>query len=146
MQQVLLHPPSLEMTQSTSQVTFVLQLVLMLCIYSGLEDCGRKDCVCRRMYLTYETFATYWFPILSALGIYCLLDGMFSFLITLKKFHSHLLVQCSSARVYFQYLNFLITLLIKFPAYYINFATARIRCGNLKQGNSKQSLYQSSVK
>jgi len=45
---------------------------------AGQEDCDRKDCLCRRMFLTYETFATYWFPILFTLGIYCLLDAILS--------------------------------------------------------------------
>ena len=94
--------PSLEMTQSMqSQVTMLWLFALILCISAGQEDCDRKDCVCRRMYLTYETFATYWFPILFALGIYCLLDGLFLLVISLMQFHPHLHVYCPSARVYF---------------------------------------------
>jgi len=36
-------------------------------------DC---DCSCNRMYLTFETFANIWFPILLALGLYCFLDAV----------------------------------------------------------------------
>ena len=107
MQQGLMRSPPLEMTQSMqSQVTFLWLFALILCISAGQEDCDRKDCVCRRMYLTYETFATYWFPILFALGIYCLLDGLFLLVISLMQFHPHLHVYCPSARVYFLSLNF----------------------------------------
>ena len=80
MQQGLMRSPSLErtqMTKSMSQVTFLQLFALILCISLGQEDCDRKDCVCGRMFLTYETFATHWFPILFALGIYCLIDGKF---------------------------------------------------------------------
>ena len=44
---------------------------------SGQNTCSRKDCEVRRMYLTWETFGTTWFPILFALGVYCLIDGLF---------------------------------------------------------------------
>ena len=48
---------------------------------SGNGNCSRKDCEVSRMYLTWETFETTWFPILFALGIYCLIDGLFETLI-----------------------------------------------------------------
>ena len=33
------------------------------------------NCECKKMFLTFETFSNIWFPILLALGLYCLLDG-----------------------------------------------------------------------
>ena len=30
------------------------------------------------MYLSFATFAVYWYPVLMALGIYCLLDGKYT--------------------------------------------------------------------
>ena len=75
LQQGLLPSPLLEMTQSTSQVTYYFSC--LLCIYSGQEACDLKDCICRRMYLTWETYSLYWFPLLFALGFYCLIDGLF---------------------------------------------------------------------
>ena len=32
-------------------------------------------CKCQKMFLTFTTYASTWFPILLCLGIYCLLDG-----------------------------------------------------------------------
>ena len=132
MQQGMMRSPSLEMTEPMSQVTFLQLFALILCLSSGQEDCDRKDCVCRRMYLTYETFATYWFPILFALGIYCLLDGMFSFVISFMQFFPH---TCSMPICYCVYfLSLVFPLLITYLAFYINFVIARIRCGKLSQG------------
>merc|ERR1719237_224491 len=33
-------------------------------------------CECRRMYLTFQTFSSTWFPLLFALGLYCLFDAI----------------------------------------------------------------------
>ena len=68
----------------------IVTLFVTLYVSSG-EYCDRKDCVCTRMFLTWETFANYWFPMLFALGIFCLIDGLFSFDISLIKFHPHML-------------------------------------------------------
>merc|ERR1712037_830600 len=38
-----------------------------------LEKCG---CGVKRMYLTFETFSTLWFPLLISLGLYCLCDAI----------------------------------------------------------------------
>merc|ERR1711962_756511 len=40
------------------------------------RNCSQKDCEVSRMYLTWETFGTVWFPILFALGVYCLMDAI----------------------------------------------------------------------
>ena len=45
-------------------------------VSSGQDDCSPKDCEVGRMYLTWETYGTTWFPILFALGVYCLIDGL----------------------------------------------------------------------
>ena len=50
-------------------------------VSSGQDDCSPKYCEVSRMYLTWETFGTTWFPILFALGVYCLVDGFLQTLI-----------------------------------------------------------------
>ena len=82
--------PPLSGNVSINEKGNIVTLFVTLYVSSG-EYCDRKDCVCTRMFLTWETFANYWFPMLFTLGLYCLIDGLFSFDISVIKFHPHLL-------------------------------------------------------
>ena len=41
--------------------------------FGSVEKCR---CGVKRMYLTFQTFSTLWFPLLISLGLYCLCDGL----------------------------------------------------------------------
>ena len=74
---ILVDPETLVTTQGLCHLNFT-QLSgasfqsTLNCYYNYRFPAQSK---CKRMFLTFETFANIWFPILLILGIYCLLDG-----------------------------------------------------------------------